>query len=194
MAPLLPLMLCTSALRLDRRAMVGGAAVSLLRPRAASAEPPTVADPNGVLSPVEATRLDRILRALEAETGYRVRVATVAYASETTMPSSSDLARALGVMQGNVLDPNAVLMVASRGIPGKLENGGSYLRYEVGDNVKLLLPGVYWGRLQREYGKMRYVETRGEAAAIVTSCELIITCLRNEDFCTDVPSAESSFF
>ena len=61
--------------------------------------------------------------------------------------------------------------------------GGSFLRYEVGDNVRMQMPDAFWGRLQREYGRIRYVQSRGEAAAVVTSCELIITCLRD----TEVP-------
>ena len=72
--------------------------------------------------------------------------------------------------------------------------GGSFLRYEVGDNVRMQMPDAFWGRLQREYGRIRYVESRGEAAAVVTSCELIITCLRDEQGCTDVPDASSSVF
>ena len=52
--------------------------------------------------------------------------------------------------------------------------GGSFLRYEVGDNVRMQMPDAFWGRLQREYGRIRYVQSRGEAAAVVTSCELII--------------------
>ena len=63
--------------------------------------------------------------------------------------------------------------------------GGSFLRYEVGDNVRMQMPDAFWGRLQREYGRIRYVQSRGEAAAVVTSCELIITCLRD----TEVPLA-----
>ena len=42
--------------------------------------------------------------------------------------------------------------------------GGSFLRYEVGDNVRMQMPDAFWGRLQREYGRIRYVQSRGEAA------------------------------
>ena len=33
-----------------------------------------------------------------------------------------------------------------------------------------------------------------DVASIVVSCELVLTCLRNEELCTDVPPAASSAF
>ena len=37
---------------------------------------------------------------------------------------------------GGLRDPNAVVVVADRGLKGKLEAGGSFVRYEIGDNVR----------------------------------------------------------
>ena len=69
---------------------------------------------------------------------------------------------------------------------------------DIGERARFALPDIFWTRLQREYAKAAFVESRGEAASIVTTCEFILSCLRNEavneDVCTDVPPASSSFF
>ena len=175
---LLPVFLASCSVRLP--------AVALVPPPAA------VQDRQGFLEPAAEQRLERILAKLEADTGYKIRVLTQ---SKNTAPELGPLLQDWRIGQGGKLrDPNAVLMVADRGLKGKLEAGGSFLRYEVGDNVRMQMPDAFWGRLQREYGRIRYVESRGEAAAVVTSCELIITCLRDEQGCTDVPDASSSVF
>ena len=182
---LLPVLLASCSVRLPAVA---------LEPPPAAVEPPlsAVQDRQGYLEPAAEQRLERILAKLEADTGYKLRVLTQ---SKSTAPELGPLLQEWRIGQGGKLrDPNAVLMVADRGLKGKLEAGGSFLRYEVGDNVRMQMPDAFWGRLQREYGRIRYVESRGEAAAVVTSCELIITCLRDEEGCTDVPDASSSFF
>jgi hypothetical protein len=154
-----------------------------------------VADLAGVLERSEAERLERILRSLEADTGYKVRVVTQARGGGRDSEALADLKRGWRIGGSSAaVDPNAILVIADRGISGSLEAGSPYLRYDVGANVQLVLPGVFWGRLQREYGKLSFVERRGEAAAVVVSCELILTCLRNEDFCITVPPASSSYF
>ena len=170
------------------------ASCSVRLPAVALVPPPAtvVQDRQGFLQLAEEQRLERILTKLEVDTGYKIRVLTQ---SKATAPELGPLLQSWQIGQGGRLrDPNAVLMVADRGLKGKLEAGGSFLRYEVGDNVRLKVPDTFWGRLQREYGRIRYVESRGEAAAVVTSCELIITCLRDEQGCTDVPDASSSVF
>ena len=87
------------------------------------------------------------------------------------------------------------MLAAERGIPGRLEAGGSLLKpLFVGNNVELILPEIFWSRLKREYGTNTFVQSRGEAAAVTRSVEIILTCLRNEDFCVNVPSASASYF
>ena len=49
----------------------------------------------------------------------------------------------------------------------------------------------FFAQLQREYGREPFVKANGEGAAIELACELALTCLRNEDYCTDVPTADS---
>ena len=184
---------------IQRRSLVSAllASFSIRLPAVALAPSPAtvqqrVQDRQGFLQPAEEQRLERILTKLEVDTGYKIRVLTQ---SKATAPELGPLLQSWQIGQGGRLrDPNAVLIVADRGLKGKLEAGGSFLRYEVGDNVRLQVPDAFWGRLQREDGRIRYVESRGEAAAVVTSCELIITCLRDEQGCADVPDAASSVF
>ena len=89
---------------------------------------------------------------------------------------------------------SSILLVGDRGIAGALEAGSAFLSFEVGDNVKVSLPDVFFARLRQEYGRRSFVEPRGEAAAIVVACELILTCLRSEEgFCTSVPPASKYF-
>ena len=57
--------------------------------------------------------------------------------------------------------------------------------------VQLVLAQSFFAQLQREYGREPFVKANGEGAAIELACELALTCLRNEDYCTDVPTADS---
>ena len=154
-----------------------------------------VLDTKRVPASAELERLERILRAVEADTGFRVRVLTRERNSAEWTRSRTATRCALGVASaGGQMDPRAVVLIADRGIPGALENGSSYLTFDIGDAVRFVLPDVFWARLQREYGKRTFVEARGEAASVIVSCELVISCLRNEEYCTGVPPAASSFF
>ena len=186
---------------ISRRAAALALATGCAAPRAAVADTScgpagrAVLDVKGVLAASDLERLETILGKLEKETGYRIRVLTRARNSAEWTQSRSDVRCALGVSAARGgIDPSAVIVTADRGIKGALENGASYLTFDIGDSVRLALPDIFWSRLQREYGKRSFVEARGEAASVVTSCELILSCLRNEEFCTGVPSAESSFF
>ena len=136
---------------------------------ARAAELPPVVDLSGVFSSraPELDRLMRILTALESDTGYKIRVVTLS-ASARADPQTITQAKQAWQVGGSTgrVDPNAVVIVADRGIPGSLEAGNSYLRYEVGSNVQFVLPDIFWGRLQREYGKRAFVEARGEAASV----------------------------
>ena len=127
----------------------------------------------------------------QEDTGFKLRVVTQSQ-SRGRAPGEQSL-REWWALSGPA-DPNAVVLYADRGLTGSLESGRSFLRFEIGDNVRFYLPEVFWGRLRREYGMQAFVAARGEAAAIVTSCEIILTCLRNEEYCTNVPSASSSYF
>jgi len=154
--------------------------------------PGPVLDLQGFLDAPGQGRLTRILGKLEEDTGFVLRVVTQDRSNAPEL--NSLLARWRIDRRGGGIAPNAIVVVADRGLQGSLESGGSLLKFLVGDDVMLALPPVFWGRLRREYGMKEFVLTRGEAAAIITSCEIVITCLRNEDFCTEVPSSKASYF
>ena len=87
-----------------------------------------VLDLQGYLSPAEEARLERILTKLEDDTGWKLRVLTQ---SKATAPELGPLLQWWQIGQGGRLrDPNAVVLVADRGLKGKLEAGGSFVRYE----------------------------------------------------------------
>jgi hypothetical protein len=58
---------------------------------------------------------------------------------------------------GPRLAPTTLLLVADRGVAGALENGGSLLRIELGQDAALAFGPSFWQRLKREYGSARFV-------------------------------------
>lgn len=144
-------------LALQRRALLPLIAAGLGSRPSFAAEPEqapsAVLDLQGYLPAYDLDRLDRILTKLEADTGFKVRVLTQ---SRETAPEMGPVLQRWRLGDGGRLrDPNAVLVVADRGLRGKLESaGGSFIRYEVGDNVRVRVPDSYWGRLQRSVGNV----------------------------------------
>jgi hypothetical protein len=65
---------------------------------------------------------------------------------------------------------------------------GNALNFNVGDGMKLILPNVFWTRLQGKYGSTFYVRDNGIDLAITNAVEGIVACLRSEQqYCIDVP-------
>jgi len=160
-----------------------------------------VLDAASFLNSGDTVRLDRILRQLQADTGYKLRVLSRSRLTDEWTQDRNSVRCALGVAgrDGSGLDADGVIVIADRGLKGALAAGSSFLSYDIGERARFALPDIFWTRLQREYAKAAFVESRGEAASIVTTCEVILSCLRNdvtndEDVCTDVPPASSSFF
>ena len=152
-------------------------------------------DEANYLPAAELERLERIIAKGESQTGVKIRVLTRTRLSAEWTYDPGELRCALGLGSGAVRE-SAIVLVADRGIPGALEAGSAFLSFQVGRNVRLSLPDIFFSRLVQEYGRRSFVEKRGEAQSIVTAVELILTCLRNEEgYCTDVPPASmSSFF
>eukprot|EP00962_Isochrysis_galbana_P015316 scaffold4394_cov113-Isochrysis_galbana.AAC.22 len=70
---------------------------------------------------------------------------------------------------GPRLAPTTVLLIADRGVTGALENGGSLLRVELGQDAALAFGPSFWQRLRREYGSARFVRAlRTRARPIAT--------------------------
>lgn len=132
----------------------------------------------------QAKRLDKLLAALERDTGFRVRVLCQNY------PNTPGLAIrdywSLG-KEDQKDDKYVVLVVDQFG--GK----GNVLNFNVGDGVKLALPNVFWTRLQAKFGNTFYVRDNGIDLAITNAIDAIVSCLRSEDqFCTAVPDESPS--
>ena len=150
-------------------------------------------DSANFLPDAERARLVRIIGKGEAQTGARLRVITRARAAADERPYDPAVVRCWTGGESAATRDNTLLIVADRGIPGALEAGSALLSFQVGQNLKLNLPEIFFSRLVQEYGRRSFVEKRGEAASIVIAVELILTCLRSEEgFCTTVPSASST--
>jgi hypothetical protein len=160
------------------------------RPDLLPAEPGrTVIQTERYLTPGQVRRVERVLEALERDTGYRVRVLCQRY------PLTPGLAvREYWSVGTQPLDPGSrsknddsddryVVLVAD-----DFGGRGNVLNFNVGDGVLLALPNVFWSRLRNKYGTKFYVEENGTDAAIVNAVEAIATCLRSEErYCTSVP-------
>lgn len=127
----------------------------------------------------QAKRMSDLIRALERDTGFRLRVLCQAY------PNTPGLAIrdywSLG-KEDQKDDKYIVLVVDQFG--GK----GNVLNFNVGEGVKFALPNVFWTRLSGKYGTTFFVKENGLDIAITNAVEAIVQCLRNEDgYCTTVP-------
>jgi len=143
-------------------------------------------DPNAVVIQTEkflttgqAKRMSDLIRALEKDSGFRLRVLCQSY------PNTPGLAIrdywSLG-KEDQVDDKYIVLVVDEFG--GK----GNVLNFNVGEGVKFALPNVFWTRLSGKYGTTFFVRENGIDIAITNAVEAIAQCLRSEDgFCTSVP-------
>ena len=147
-----------------------------------------VVDTANYLPADELSRLERILQKGQEQTGVAIRVLTRSRASDEWTYDPASVKCKLGI-DAAVRD-NSIVLTADRGIQGALEAGSSFLNFQVGRNIGVNLPDVFFARLRQEYGRRSFVEARGEAASVVTAVELILTCLRSEEgFCTTVPPA-----
>ena len=152
-----------------------------------------VYDAAGYLSSAEYTRLVRIIRLGEEQTGVRIRVLTRTRLSDEWTFDPPAVRCQLGIAAGD--RDNTVLLVGDRGIAGALEAGSTFLSFQqVGTNVRLSLPDVWFARLKQEYGRRSFIEKFGEGASLIVAVELMLTCLRNEEgYCTAVPPASTYF-
>uniref|UniRef100_A0A7S2N223 TPM domain-containing protein n=1 Tax=Helicotheca tamesis TaxID=374047 RepID=A0A7S2N223_9STRA len=127
----------------------------------------------------QATRMDKLLTALERDTGFRVRVLCQAYPQTPGLAVRDywDLGK-----EGQKDDKYIVLVVDQFG--GK----GNVLNFNVGEGVKFALPNVFWTRLQAKYGTTFFVKENGIDIAVVNAIEAVVSCLRSEEqFCVNVP-------
>jgi uncharacterized membrane protein YgcG len=132
----------------------------------------------------QAKRMDKLLAALERDTGWRVRVLCQAYPNTPGLAIRDywDLGK-----EGQKDDKYVVLVVDQFG------GRGNVLNFNVGEGVKFALPNVFWNRLQAKYGTTFYVRDNGLDLAITNAVDAIVTCLRSEDqYCVQVPDTAPS--
>jgi len=131
-----------------------------------------------ILTSGQAKRVSNLLTALDRDTGFRLRVLCQAYPQTPGLAIRDywDLGK-----EGQKDDKYIVLVVDEFG--GK----GNVLNFNVGEGVKFALPNVFWTRLQSKYGTTFFVKENGIDIAIVNAVEAIVSCLRSEDFCVNVP-------
>jgi len=127
----------------------------------------------------QAKRMSDLIRALEKDTGFRLRVLCQNY------PNTPGLAIrdywSLG-KEDQMDDKYIVLVVDQFG--GK----GNVLNFNVGEGVKFALPNVFWTRLSGKYGSTFFVRENGIDFAITNAIEAITQCLRSEEaYCVNVP-------
>ena len=85
---------------------------------------------------------------------------------------------------------NYVLLVADD-FGGK----GNLLNFNVGPEVDLLLPSVFFSRVSSKYGSLFYVKDNGKDTSVINAVEDIATCLLSEEgSCTAPRKDDKSFF
>ncbi len=120
------------------------------------------------LSENQEARLDAQLKALEKDTGWKLRVLT-----------QFDKSPGRQVKDYWGLDDRSVLMVAD-------PRGGNLLAFNVGDRVREILPRTFWIELQSRYGNQFFVRDNGKARSIQSTVDALENCFR-QGGCRVVP-------
>eukprot|EP00617_Octactis_speculum_P017308 CAMPEP_0185767678 /NCGR_PEP_ID=MMETSP1174-20130828/45489_1 /TAXON_ID=35687 /ORGANISM="Dictyocha speculum, Strain CCMP1381" /LENGTH=140 /DNA_ID=CAMNT_0028452005 /DNA_START=382 /DNA_END=804 /DNA_ORIENTATION=- len=124
-------------------------------------------------------RMDEKIAKLEADTGYRLRVLTQSY-PETPGLAIKDY--------WGVNDKTIVMVVDHRkNAQGVTSN---ILNFNVGESVEGDLPPVFFSRVRNFFGTQRYIKESGEDQAVEGAVDSIVTCLRQEEFCSDIPAEQ----
>ena len=106
-------------------------------------------------------KLDRQLKQLEADTGWKLRLLT-----------QYDRTPGLQVKEYWQLNDKSVLMVAD-------PRGGNLLAFNVGLGVREILPRTFWIELQSRFGNQFFVRDNGKAASIVATVDTLDGCFRD---------------
>ncbi len=146
-----------------------GNSLGILAPAAAADE--LVSDSGRLLGRGVRARLETELRAVEVESGVRVRVVT-----RGATVASDD------VLRGQVAldDARKVVILAD-------SRGGNLLTVRVGDEVYKTLPRSFWIELPNRFGNQFYVSDVGVDAAISAAVGAIRACVQPGRKCSAVP-------
>ncbi|KAL2323227.1 hypothetical protein Fmac_027606 [Flemingia macrophylla] len=148
------------------------AKVGVNKPELLPKEFRTVIDVAGFLSDGQEKRLAEEIAALEADTGFKLRVLAQNY------PDTPGLA----VKDFWQVDDRTVVFVADPTFEviyeGVLLSPGNILNFNVGASVDLDVPRSFWNRLAGKYGNIFYWKEKGEDASIEAAVIAISSCLR----------------
>ena len=154
----------------------------------------------------QATRLDKQLAKLEADTGVKLRVLCQAYPNTPGLAIKDywkldDQSIVLVADKGNRGASNLLVIAPARHDPltpvrttracinhSRVARARSRQNFNVGEGLKGALPNVFWTRLQSALGNKFYVKENGEDQAITRAVDAIDECLR-AGYCVDVPKA-----
>ncbi|NP_001401890.1 thylakoid lumenal 15.0 kDa protein 2, chloroplastic isoform X2 [Glycine soja] len=137
------------------------AKVGVNKPELLPKEFSTVIDVAGFLSDGQEKRLAEEIAALEADTGFKLRVLAQNY------PVTPGLA----IKDFWQVDDRTVVFVAD-------PTFGNILNFNVGATVDLDVPRSFWNRLAGKYGNIFYWKEKGEDASIEAAVMAISSCLR----------------
>ncbi|BAT95304.1 thylakoid lumenal 15.0 kDa protein 2, chloroplastic [Vigna umbellata] len=137
------------------------AKVGVNKPELLPKEFTSVIDVAGFLSDGQEKRLAAEIAALEADTGFKLRVLAQNY------PDTPGLA----VKDFWQVDDRTVVFVAD-------PTFGNILNFNVGASVDLDIPRSFWSRLAGKYGNIFYWKEKGEDASIEAAVTAISNCLR----------------
>jgi hypothetical protein len=152
-------LLSTASVLLSNSRSVSARLEGVNRPDLLPKEPNlTVMQTEKILTSGQVKRMNDLLKALERDTGYRVRVLCQAY------PLTPGLAIRdywdLG--KDGQQDDKYVVLVADQ-FGGK----SNVLNFNVGDGVKFALPNVFWTRLQNKFGTVSFFAFSASRSVVI---------------------------
>jgi len=137
----------------------GGPAHAYDNPDLLPDHPTPVIDLAKALTDGQRSALETKLNAIEADTGWKLRVLT-----------QYDRTPGLAIKEFWGLDERSLVLVAD-------PRGGNLLNFNVGDALFALMPRTYWVELQTRFGNQYYVRDHGEDGAITDALDAVAVCL-----------------
>jgi len=139
----------------------------------------TVIDLERMMTSGEVTKMDTKLKKLEADTGYKVRVLTQRY------PNTPGLA----IKDYWGVDDKTIVLIVDKGE----RSTSNMLNFNVGEAIELDLPPIFFTRVRNFFGISKFRKDRGDDIAVQGAVDSIVSCLRQDGFCTDVPAELKEF-
>lgn len=129
-----------------------------------------IADLANVFARRQEERIAEQLRNIEQSSGIKIRILTQA---EGSVPG-------IAIKSFFGLDDDSILIVADL-------RGGNILNFNVGRNVRQILPESFWIELGNRYGSSFYVRDFGEDGSVLAAVDGIVKCVESGKICKAVP-------